>query len=183
MKKLLFIATLIFAISCSKDNGKLDPSAVVSIRPAASSQLTTKASPYLSNKEIVKQADDMVVYDEQAQNKYGIRGFAEKQRDTINLRLLMWGTDIIDQYGNYVPYFIESKDIIIRRIINKGQWPPKYDTIAYIPQSVMNNAKYLIKGAYDAKDYTQCYKLFDEAFSFKPVTGYEWRELKKQEGD
>lgn len=179
MKKLLFIATLIFAISCSKDNGKLDPSAVVSIRPAASSQLTTKASPYLSNKEIVKQADDISWY-ANYQTSSVLRGFAPTQRDTINIRLLMWSVDIINQYGEYETAFIEGRDFVIRRIINKGQWPVLYDTIAYIPQNVIIYARNAIKLAYDAKEFSRCYELFDNAFTFKQITGPEWRELKKQ---
>lgn len=54
------------------------------------------------------------------------------------------------------------------------------DTIAYIPNAVMREAEKNITEAYARGDYAACYKLFDTAITFFPITGAEWRALKEQ---
>lgn len=54
------------------------------------------------------------------------------------------------------------------------------DTIAYIPNTILREAEKNIKEAYAQGDYETCYKLFDTALSFYPITGAEWRALKAQ---
>jgi len=186
MKKiiLLFLVSVLFA-SCGKDNtpastGKWDSNAMINLRPAAG----TKAlgdSMHLSALEIVKQTANLkfinvAVYGNQVVG----RGFSEVQRDTVSPMLKMWGTDIIDQEGNYVPDFIEASDCVLQRIFNGDKPNMVIDTIAYIPNSVLRLAESQIKTAYAVKDYTTCYKIFNDAFIFIPITGKEWRALKAQ---
>lgn len=181
MKKILILIFIIALFACEKDDkkGKLDPNAVVSIKPDLSA-VSTKAAWHLSNKEIVKQARNISFYNEAVFAGPGIRDFIEAHRDTVNVRLLMWGTDIINQFGEYVTEFIEGRDFVIRRSFTVLPTPPVYDTIAYIPQSVINSARAQIKAAYDDEDFTTVYTLFDNAFKFRPITGAEWRTLKAQ---
>jgi hypothetical protein len=54
------------------------------------------------------------------------------------------------------------------------------DTIGYIPNSVMRSAETKIKAAYEAGDFESVRTLFFTAFTFTPITGDEWRELKRQ---
>lgn len=186
MKKLtiILIIALFAAVSCTKEpsKGQLDPNAMISLKPdlSATQSVQTKAIWHLSNKEIVKQARNLSWYNESISGTSITRGFIEAHRDTVNVRLLMWGTDIIDQFGNYVTEFIEGRDFVIRRSFTVLPTPPVYDTIAYIPQSIIIAARSQIKAAYDAGDYTTVYALFDNAFKFRQITGAEWRALKAQ---
>lgn len=185
MKKLTIplIIALFAAVSCTKEpsKGQLDPNAMISLKPDLSAQsVQTKAIWHLSNKEIVKQARNISFYNEAVAGTNLTRAFIEAHRDTVNIRLLMWGTDIIDQFGNYVTEFIGGRDFVIRRNLASPTQTPIYDTIAYIPQSVINSARSQIKAAYDAGDFSTVYALFDNAFKFRQINGAEWRALKAQ---
>lgn len=176
MKKLILLLTIILFASCEKEpvsKGKLDPNALISIRPAAG------VKSYLSAKEIVKNTRNISFYNPTISGTVLTRGFSATQRDTINVRLLMWGIDIISQEGNYVPDFIEGNDFVFRKEVDMSATPPVYDTIAYIPNSVIINAKSQIKAAFADSNYVEVYRLFDQAFTFTPITGTEWRALKK----
>ena len=181
MKRFLILIFIVALFACEKDDkkGQLDPNAVVSIRPDLSA-VATKAAWHLSNKEIVKQAYNISWYNEQVMGTSIARGFAPTQRDTVNVRLLMWGTDIINQFGEYVTEFIGGRDFVIRRNLAPSNQTPVYDTVAYIPQSVITSARGQIRAAYDDEDFTTVYTLFDNAFKFRPITGAEWRVLKAQ---
>lgn len=180
---LIALAAVLF-VSCEstdKGKGKLDPNAMISLRPAAGVQLQSAskvdANGHFTAKEIVEQASSIWFWNKAitTQNALG-RGFAAVQRDFVNLRLLMWGTDIITMEGQYAPDFIEGEDVILTKEIEMRTM----DTIGYIPNSVLRKAQPLIKAAYDAGDYTTVYDLFDKAFTFTPITGAEWLELKRQ---
>ena len=190
MKKLIYLLLLIAACSCSsKDEPKafkIDSNAMISIKPSvgawrAPSFIKTNDTTHLSALEIVKQAEGIMFYNISVYGDQPVgRGFSASQRDTISPMLKMWGTDIIDQDGNYVPDFIESTDCILRKITNVDKPNMVIDTIAYISNSVLRNAETQIKEAYAKKDNESVYKIFNEAFTFTPITGAEWRALKTQ---
>lgn len=176
MKKLLFIIAVILIAGCEKEpssKGKLNPNALISIRPAAG------VKSYLSAKEIVKNTWDMNWYNSGVAGTALTRGFSAAQRDTVNVRLLMWGTDIINQEGKYTGEFIEGIDFILRKAIDLNAFPRVYDTIAYIPNSVITEARGKIVTAFADSNFVEVYRLFDVAFTFTPITGAEWRTLKK----
>lgn len=181
MKTIIFATALVLMLAgCSKEpTQQLNPNAMISIRADLTATSLTKAG-HLSNLEIIRQAYDMNWHNEQLSGTQIIRGIIDAHRDEVNLRILMWGTDIIDQDGNYVTDFIEGKDFVIRRnLVPPGQ-NPVYDTIAYIPQSIIMAARTHIRTAYDQGDYRTVYDLFDHAFTFRATTGAEWRALKAQ---
>lgn len=176
MKKIIYIIlTITLFASCEKEpttKGKLDPNALISIRPAVGVK-----SGYLSAKEIVKNTSTLSFYPKNA-TLPGARGFAPAQRDTVNVRLMMWGTDIIDQFGKYTGEFIEGKDFVFRKNVDLGHYPPIYDTIAYLPNSVITEARGKIITAFADSNFVEVYRLFDVAFTFTPITGPEWRALR-----
>ncbi len=191
MKKLTLL-TMLFAlllVACnSKDEPKkpfqLDPNATINIKPdmrgwnKAPQRVATENPKHLSPLEIVKRTIILAWKNEELSGKRTItRGFAKHQRDTLSNppMLKMYGTDIIDQDGNYATGFINGKDFILTAD------DAMTDTIGYIPNSVIKNARGKIKQAYDNGNNEEVYRLFNEAFTFLPVTGAEWRELKKQE--
>lgn len=176
MKRLVFIVFVLVIFGCKKDDrGQLDKNAMISIWPSGA---TTKATNHLSNYEIVRQAESLSFYSPSFTGP-GTRGFTKDQRDTINVRLLMFGSDIIDQFGNYVPEFIEGNDFVIRRNLATPVQTPIWDTIAYIPNAVIKSARATIQKAYTDGDYTEVYRVFNEAFTFIPCGGEEWRALKR----
>lgn len=181
MKKTIFILllTTIFA-SCSKNDEPRtwDSNAMINLRPAAGTKAT---SGHLTALEIVKQTANLKFTNVPIfGNQVVGRGFSDVQRDTVTPMLKMWGTDIIDQEGKYTPEFIEATDCVLQRIRNHGLPNEVIDTVAYIPNSVLRSAESQIKAAYAASDYETCYKVFNEAFTFIPITGAEWRALKSQ---
>jgi hypothetical protein len=177
MKRIFFAAIIIIIAGCSKENkGQLDKNAMISIWPQGTQ---TKAENHLSNYEIVRQATNLSFYSSEWMG-VGTRNFNKDQRDTINVRLLMYGTDIIDQNGLYVKEFVQGYDIVIRRNLTVLPATPVWDTIAYIPNNIISSAKIQIKDAYDRGDFAMVYELFNTAFTFVPCTSTEWRQLKAQ---
>lgn len=175
MRNLLFLGIILLLTGCDKEkNSKLDPSAMISIRAAQSNRASGEG--HLSALEIVQKTSLMQWRTKELGGLKPERGFADSQRDFANERLLMWGTDIINVAGRYVPDFIEGFDMVL--VMAKAEDDARGDTIAYIPNGVLRAAKEIIKPAFDREDYATCYKVFDEAFTFIPITGAEWRALK-----
>lgn len=197
MKKI-YLPLLVFAVmlfSCDRQVQPfvLDPDATIKLRPDLSGWQITRSdsdsiaapdtvySPYLSPIEVVRQALGISFYNYALFGNQAVdRGFHTMQRDTISDPpcLMMYGTDIITQLGEYTPEFIEGEDCVLVRVVNNER-----DTIAYIPNNVMRTAESQIKIAYDAQDYEEVYRIFNEAFTFLPVTGPEWRAIKAAEQD
>jgi hypothetical protein len=182
MKKILFITVLaaIFA-ACESNEPKafsIKDTDMISIRPAASDanalQKVKADDAHLSALEIVKQTTIINTPD-------GGRSFASEQRDTLSTppKLLMWATDVITLDGELQTWWIEATDVVFERYSTDSGDPNNViDTIAYIPNSVLRAAETAIRAAYEAKDIEECYRLFNEAYTFKPITGAEWRALK-----
>ena len=74
----------------------------------------------------------------------------------------MWGIDIIAQNGEFYRDFIYGFDVYITGSNN--------DTIAYVPNLVIENARSLIEEAFEDENYTEVYRLFNEAFTFIPLS-------------
>lgn len=172
MKKfILFLFALALLTGCEKDDnpdkGKLDPNAVILIRPASGVQLKATV-PGLTATEIVEQTVNMKFktqyFDNVLQDEPKLVGrtFADAQRDLSIPALKMWGTDIINQEGVFLKDFIYGTDVYLTDVNN--------DTIGYVPQSVINNARTLIEAAYNDENYTEVYRLFDEVFTFLPIS-------------
>lgn len=185
--KNLFIILLaaIAVVGCKKDknNGMLDPNAKIAINPAPGIKSRTDNPNHLSAKEIVEQATIMSWWNYKITGTNSIeRGFNDAQRDVANCRLYMASTDVVDELGRLTLEFIEGEDYILEAWYNWEASNPNFykDTIAYIPNVVIRAAETKIKAAYAAKDYAQCYKLMDEAFTYTPITGAEWRALKAE---
>lgn len=173
MKKILLLICLSFLLfNCSKDKNKIwDTDAVVSLRPEAG----VKSEETLSAKEIVKQTSGLRYWHSSFHLPSGY-AFAENQRDLTNNRLIIRSWEIIDPNHGLVPFFIEATDLVFIKIENDKIT----DTLAYIPNATLRAAETIMKAAYAAEDYDTCYNTFDNAWKFIPITGAQWRELKKQ---
>jgi len=189
MKHLFYFlfAALLFA-GCEKEpvtkEFKIKDTDMISIKPAQSAYsapLKTKATEaHLSALEIVKQTTEISLLDSVGV-VYG-RSFAPEQRDTISNppKLLMWATDVISFDGNlqvgFLGNWIEAIDVVFVHYLDET--PNLRDTIAYIPNSVLRTTETAIRAAYEAQDIDECYRLFNDAYTFTPITGAEWRALK-----
>lgn len=182
MKKILFITVLaaIFA-ACEPNEPKafsIKDTDMISIRPAASAanapQKVKANDAHLSALEIVKQTTIICTPEFE-------RSFIKEQRDTASIppKLLMWATDVITLDGKLVERdwqtsgWIDASDVVFVRITDNVR-----DTIAYIPNQVLRSAETAIRAAYEEKDIEECYRIFNEAYTFTPITGAEWRALK-----
>lgn len=193
MKKIIFALVALTLLACERQPKTfiLEPSTVVKILPdltgwalSRSDSDTIAASDssfvHLSPLEIVKETIGLSF---QNPGLFGgaptNRGFNSWQRDTLAEPpfLKMFATDIINDSG-LVPDFIESEDIIFFRVVND-----QIDTVAYIPNAVIRAAEVAVKAAFEAQNYDSVYTLFNEAFTFLPVTGPEWRAIKAAEAD
>ena len=171
MKKIiLFLFALTMAFTACEpddmpDKGKLDPNATIILKPAKGVQVRSIETG-LTALEVVQNAVnikwqshyfDNVYYDDA---KDIARTFIEEHRDLVTPALKMWGTDIINQDGEYYRDFINGFNVVITDTNN--------DTIAQVPDAVINSARPLIEAAYNDSNFTEVYRLFNEAFTFVP---------------
>ena len=192
MKKLITLAILALLWSCKGTDEPtvkkfvIDPMATVNIKPAAGTVLKVKGEnnpAHLTALEIVKKATALRYYynDPNLSQGYVLfgRGFDVLQRDTISTTpaLKMWATDIIRTDFSLIYDFIESKDCYLEAYDKNTKVT---DTIAYIPNTVLRNAETQIKTLYTAKNYETIIKLFNDAYTFIPISGAEYKALKAQ---
>lgn len=172
MKKILFllIVSLAFA-SCDKKDlpepkGKLNPNAMITIRPAKGVQLRSTIS-NLTALEIVQNAVNIkfqshyfgnVFFDDA---KLLARTFGEGYKDYQIPALKMLGIDVITSDGEYYKDLTHAFNVVITDGNN--------DTIAFVPDAVINNARTLIENAYQNQDFNEVYRIFNEAFTFLPI--------------
>lgn len=168
---LLFLSILLITISCNPNDvpdtkGKLDPNAMITIRPGKGVQLRSTITNQ-SALEIVEQALNIKWQSYWFGNtewddvKNIARSFPDQYKDFNKPALLMLGTDIISQDGEYYRDFIYGFNVVITDVNN--------DTIAYVPDSVINSARPLIEAAYNDENYNEVYRLFNDAFTFLPI--------------
>ena len=170
---LLFLSILLITISCNPNDvpdtkGKLDPNAMITIRPGKGVHLRS-TFPGLTALEVVERATSMKLqmryFDDLDNGQYKIagRGFNEETMKDFNIPALkMLGIDVINAQGEYIRDLTTAKSVYITDING--------DTLAYVPDDVINNARPLIEAAYAEENYTEVYRLFDEAFTFLPIS-------------
>lgn len=161
-------------------------------------QLKSASATHLTPQEIAKQThsiegeyvtndiwDNYGVVNNGYTGKWNGCGFAEPLRDTTNGILIRWATDILRDDHTIEPSFIMSKNIILVRYIgdypNRGEGDQYFrdhlDTIAYIPNAIMDRARDLIFAAHANEQWQEIYNIFNEDFKFVPITGAEYKAL------
>lgn len=128
--------------------------------------------------EIVKEAMNFCL-DTPEGNINGLNGISDEMKDFENNRIKMWGEQIINRDGELVEYFMKCKNV---RICN-GKYPDKdnhRNIIAYIPNKVMQEGWVKIKKAYDAGNYEEVYRLFQEVYTAIPITPSEYQKLREK---
>jgi hypothetical protein len=172
MKKIilfLFVLAITF-VSCETneiaDKGQLDPNAVITIKPA--NGVKTRATiADLTALEVVQNAVNIKWQSHWSGNNHYesakdiARTFMESQKDYQIPALKMLGIDVITSEGEYYKDLTYAFNVVITDVNN--------DTIGYIPDAVINTARPLIEAAFNDENFTEVYRLFDEAFVFYPI--------------
>ena len=176
MKKVFYLFTVVLLMAACKgnepQNKRFDPNAMIVIR----GQQTQGVSPSqkamidgLTDLEIVQKAVNIKWMSNWAGNYYydaseTARTFGDKDKDFNKPALLMQGIDIIayDEGKNFIiKDFLYGYDVFITDILN--------DTIAYVPNEVLEKARKPIEEAFERGDYDAIYRMFNEAFTFLPI--------------
>lgn len=126
--------------------------------------------------EIVKEAMNFCLDDPEGDINV-LLGISDEMKDFENNRIKMWGEQIINRDGELVEYFMKCKNV---RICN-GKYPDKdnhRNIIGYIPNKVMQEGWIKIKKAYDAGNYEEVYRLFQEVYTAIPITPSEYQKLR-----
>ena len=168
MKKILLLILAITAIvvGCDKKEHplKLRHDATILIKSG------TQTRAHISGKtalEIVQETANMRISTYRLDNQVyeevitGAYGFAERQRDYDIPALKMLSDDIVNANGELVLQFLESFDIFLTGDNN--------DTIGYIPNQIIIDAKIAILDAYEREDFEAVYDLFENAYKFYPM--------------
>ena len=123
--------------------------------------------------EIVKECSNFCLETPDG-HKNVLNGISEEMKDYDNNRIKMWGEQIISENGELEEYFIRAKDV---RILGKDPKEKDDPIIAYIPNKVMQEGWVKIKKAYDAGNYEEVYRLFQQVYTAIPITPSEYQKL------
>lgn len=179
MKKFIYLfvlSALLMACKGNEPQSKIfDPNAMVTIRgvntPAQATDGVLMASVSgLTDIQIVRNAVNIKWTSRWVGNFYHdepttiARTFLDTHKDFNKPALLMWGTDIIAYDGEknyFLKDFIYGYDVYITDYNN--------DSIAYVPNEVLENARQPVEDAWNRGDYEEVYRMFNEAFTFLPI--------------
>ena len=149
----------------------------------------------LSPLNIVKYADCIMSVD--TKNQQGNYAVTDKLRDIENCRIKMWSEMVISKR----PHKIDGKRVEKWTLFDDG-WISRRDVrltvgylqsvttddgvvipagihvVAYIPNAKMDIAQKAIRKAWSEGNNEDVYRLFQEAFTFIPITDKAWNELK-----
>ena len=175
---LLLLFTVLFSACKKEDKWEgLDPNAMLAINAPKGSKAAENPA-HLTPLEIVQKASALNI--NTASAPWALEDW---NRDYERVRIVLQGFNVVNEKGQLVDVFIANRDVTLEAWTNWGTplWDVHnytQDTIAYIPNAVLETAQAAIEEAYEAGDYATCYKLFEEAYTFYPITGAEWRALK-----
>lgn len=197
--KQIFILLVVLAViaSCSKDDKqKLDPL----IKVTGVSRLPQLRSGEINDslafitRYAWKWSAFSKKYNQSVKRAFGLGGddMWLSQRDTLNNKLLLLDVDVIME-GELGGFVVDHSDVVLLGVKQPGEDKlihPKDqgsvgdmaklidDTIGYIPNRVILDAREKITKAFNAGDYIECQRLFNEAYVFIPTTGAKWRAMK-----
>ena len=204
MKKLYVVLLALGAgvlAGCKKENkGPLDPSAMLALnapKETQANEAATKAADgeqqRLTPRQVIERATELFFYyrDSDKSSQPGQNAIGDERRDFTNNRILLYNSFVIDHLGRLNTNFLDGSDFLLveGREFDGNSFPPGHpyfgmditvDTVAYIPSRIIKEASAKIKAAYAQGDYAACYKLFEEAYVFYPITGRALKELQER---
>ena len=201
---ILFLLVAVLATACEKKNKPLDPDAKVSITgvrsvsKANAGELPSEgiAGTGLTDslEFITRYALEIRMTDGNLTPNRGIGAEPDTyymMRDFENWKLKFWASDAITSDGLSLTSWVTlSTDIVLivlkeedGRAVHPLELGARYfelvhDTVAYIPNAAVLEARAKITAAFNQQDYESCYKIFDDTYVFVPTTGEKWRAMK-----
>lgn len=204
---ILSLLACMVLVSCEKDKKGLDPNAKISVtgvRSLTKADVGDVPAEGIAGTGITDSLEFITRYafDCKMVMPGGLTpsrafGFFEDDyyllRDLENNKLKFLGIDAVSSDGLFLGDFVTTYTDIV---ITVAKWEQDgtaamplgfdmmqhdnvtFDTVAYIPNSVVLEARAKITAAFNAGDFDACYKLFDDAYVFLPTTGPKWRALK-----
>lgn len=188
---LLLMVGFIFAFAaCDKDddNGKLDPNAKIYISgadkllkntrygvdaPLTAAQICRLDSLWMKCSRYGRKEESIDAY-------FSFRGESGCTIDTINNRLVFDAGSINGIDGNgFLDPNTGYNDFYIFKMFSYPDGRDGRDTLAYIPNAQRQAAYEQIKALWDTEQWDAIYEIFQNAFTFVPCTGAEFRELKE----
>jgi hypothetical protein len=186
MKKIAFLLVVlgIITMSCQKDEVKPDyqPHKTYINGVAVANHSATKSQVLRDLKYIVKNANVILSYNDSINPNNQIIGFLfDNNRDTVNLRFVYDEFAILQSDGKINNALLANRDMVYVVRTYRGEFElPGIDTIAYTPNRILRRAETLVRAAVKANDWATCYAVMDTTFKFYPITGEQWRELKRK---
>lgn len=169
----------------------LDPGAMLYINiktnPTMKAQTDTKEPveyPILTPREVVEQALTFLFTDPLSGKENSALAIHEKQKDVENERIMMWGEMIINNEGSkdlsvyhLDEYFFKLRNL---RILGYDKEEGVDNIIAYIPNAKMEQAEIDIRREYEAGNYDEVYRLFQELYTAIAINNDGWQALKEK---
>ena len=169
----------------------LDPGAMLYINvktnPTMKAETDTKDPveyPILTPREVVEQASVFLFTDPLSGKIDANLSINDKQKDVENERIMMWGEMIINNEGSkdlsvyhLDDYFFKLRDL---RILASEKEKGVDNIIAYIPNAKMEQAEIDIRREYEAGNYDEVYRLFQELYTASPINNDGWQALKEK---
>lgn len=175
---------MVSVIACDKTKKEpkrvLDTNAKISIHVTTADGTRAKGT-YAKDRDELMERVNTILLNHEGQDHSWVYSITEEMKDYDKHIIKMWGDAIITprregvrdkETLNY--NFIGAHDVVF----TDDRIPA--DTLGYIPNRVLREAEAKIKIAFDAEDYDEVYRLFNEVYQAVPITGKEWRALKAE---
>ena len=201
---ILFLLVAVLATACEKKNKSLDPDAKVSItgvRSVSKADVGELPSEDIAGTGLTDSLEFITRYALEIRMTDGnltpSRWIGAESdtyymmRDFENWKLKFWASDAITSDGLSLSSWVTlSTDIVLivlkeedGRAVHPLELGTRYfelvhDTVAYIPNAAVLEARAKITAAFNQQDYESCYKIFDDTYVFVPTTGEKWRAMK-----
>lgn len=189
---LLAFAVLVFS-SCDKEKFEVGSKAIV--KPAslssnkASDAMRAASTTYEVALNVVKKSDYMLYKMPIPEWNYAIanctHAIFKDQKDTISeVPTIALPTTLFYANNTFLEVWCNTTDVIFADFLynyydsGKG-YVDIYDTLAYIPNAVMQATGETLLKAVQDEDAVTCKKILSDGYKFIPITGAEWRALKK----
>lgn len=188
-KVLMMIAVVAVAMTSCKDenNGRLRDDAKIYINGATLKNVRYGKDRTLTAAEIVR-LDSLTLM---ATNERGgdiqfgeYFCFANNNLDTVNNRIAMKAGNLDEIESNVFlgtsKYTHATQFYITKWWYSAEERKLVFDTIAYIPEQQRLEAAEQIIKLWNTEDWDTLYALFENAFTFVPCTGAEFKELQEK---
>ena len=184
MKNLIFAIIGIVALlltACKDEEKKFNPDAPIYIRgvDALNKNVKYGVDERLTAHKICTLDSISLVSDDGVNGVMPLYCLAYGNLDTINDRIVMTAGNIDVLEDNVFINNPVFSDFFIAKSVHTDHGYV-WDTLGYVPNYQREAARAKIAELWEKEDWDAIYEVFQNAFTFIPCTGKEFRELKEQ---